>query len=48
VYFHRNAVLNGDFHHLQVGTEVSFVEEAGERGPQASTLRLIGRHNHPA
>ena len=48
VYFHRNAVLNGDFAHLQVGTEVSFVEESGDRGPQASTLRLTGRHNHHA
>jgi cold shock CspA family protein len=48
VYFHRNAVVNGDFPHLQVGAEVHFVEEAGERGPQASTLRLTGRHNHHA
>jgi ribosomal subunit interface protein len=46
VYFHQHAVLNGDFQHLQVGTEVAFAEQAGEKGPQASTVRLIGRHNH--
>jgi ribosomal subunit interface protein len=45
VYFHRNAVLNGDFQLLQVGTEVTFAEEPGDKGPQASTVRLVGRHN---
>jgi ribosomal subunit interface protein len=43
VYFHRHALLNGDFQKLQVGTEVTFAEEAGEKGPQASSLRLVGR-----
>jgi cold shock CspA family protein len=46
VYFHRKAVLNGDFAHLQPGSEVHYAEEAGERGPQATSLRLAGRHNH--
>jgi ribosomal subunit interface protein len=46
VYFHRHAVLGGDFEHLQVGDEVVFVEEAGDKGPQASTVRPVGRHNH--
>jgi ribosomal subunit interface protein len=46
VYFHRNAVLNGDFNELAVGSEVAFAEEAGDKGPQASTVRAIGRHNH--
>jgi ribosomal subunit interface protein len=46
VYFHRNAVLNGEFSHLQLGSEVTFVEELGEKGPQASTVRPVGRHNH--
>jgi ribosomal subunit interface protein len=45
VYFHRHAVVNGDFEHLRVGSEVTFVEEEGEKGPQASTIRLAGRHN---
>jgi ribosomal subunit interface protein len=44
VYFHRNAVLNGGFDELTVGSEVAYAEEAGEKGPQASTVRAIGRH----
>ncbi len=43
VYFHRNSVLGGGFDRLQIGTEVSFVEERGERGLQASTVRLAGK-----
>jgi cold shock CspA family protein len=46
VYFHRNSVLHGQFDGLQPGTEVTFVEEAGEKGPQASTVAVIGRHHH--
>jgi cold shock CspA family protein len=46
VYFHQHAVLNGDFAGLAVGSEVTFVEETGQKGPQASTIRLVGRHNH--
>ena len=46
VFFHRNSVLDDAFNRLNVGTEVSFVEELGEKGPQASTVKLVGRHNH--
>ncbi|MGD0643067.1 MAG: HPF/RaiA family ribosome-associated protein [Roseiarcus sp.] len=46
IYFHRNAVLDGAFDRLTVGSEVRFVEEQGERGAQASTVRLVGKH-HP-
>lgn len=46
VFFHRNSVLNGGFKQLDVGTEVSFVEELGEKGPQASTVKVVGRHGH--
>jgi cold shock CspA family protein len=45
VYFHRNAVLD-DFDDLEVGSEVRFTEEPGDEGPQASSLRLVGRHHH--
>ncbi len=45
VYFHRNSVVNTDFDRLNVGEEVRFVEEAGERGPQASSVRVIGKHH---
>ena len=43
IYFHRNSVLDEAFDALEVGSEVRFVEEAGERGPQASTVRLVGK-----
>jgi cold shock CspA family protein/ribosome-associated translation inhibitor RaiA len=38
VYFHKNSVLHHGFEKLAVGSEVRFVEEEGERGPQASTV----------
>ena len=44
IYFHRNAVLNGGFSRLAVGSRVAFAEAAGEKGPQASTVRLLGKH----
>ncbi len=46
VYFHRRSVLHEGFDRLQVGTEVTFVEEEGKRGPQASTVKPVGRHHH--
>ncbi len=39
IYFHRNAVLHGGFDRLEPGQLVHFAEEAGEKGPQASTVR---------
>lgn len=42
IYFHKNSVLHPGFEHLEVGTEVSFAEEPGEKGPQASTVRVVG------
>ncbi len=40
IYFHRNSVLDADFDRLDVGDLVRFHEEAGEKGPQASTVRM--------
>ncbi len=45
IYFHRNSVLDADFDHLDIGTEVRYTEEAGEMGPQASTVHVIGKHH---
>ncbi len=45
IYFHRNSVLNDDFPHLDVGSRVTFAEEVGEKGPQASTVKLMGKHS---
>ena len=44
VYFHRNSVLDGAFSRLVVGMHVTFAEEMGEKGPQASTVKLLGKH----
>lgn len=46
IYFHRHSVLHDAFERVQVGTEVTFVEEEGQKGPQASTVRLVGKHHH--
>jgi cold shock CspA family protein len=42
IYFHRNSVVGGT--KPDVGTRVTFVEEAGDKGPQASTVKLMGKH----
>jgi len=42
IYFHRNSVFGGK--PLVEGARVTFVEEAGERGPQASTVKVLGKH----
>jgi cold shock CspA family protein/ribosome-associated translation inhibitor RaiA len=44
IYFHRNSVLDSGFSHLAVGSRVIFAEEMGEKGPQASTVKLLGKH----
>jgi cold shock CspA family protein len=44
IYFHRNSVLDGAFGKLEVGSRVAYAEETGEQGPQASTVRLLGKH----
>jgi len=44
IYFHRNSVLHSAFDTLATGAKVRFVEEQGEKGPQASSVQLIGRH----
>ena len=44
IYFHRNSVLNGGVAKLTVGSRVAFAEEPGDEGPQASTVRLLGKH----
>jgi cold shock CspA family protein len=46
IYFHRHSVLHDAFDRLEPGTEVTFVEEEGHKGPQASTVKVVGRHHH--
>jgi cold shock CspA family protein len=45
IYFHRNSVLDGDYANLAVGSRVTYAEEMGEKGPQASTVRLMRKHS---
>lgn len=45
VYFHKNSLVDADFKDLTIGAEVRFAEEQGELGPQASTVRLVGKHH---
>ncbi len=40
IYFHRNSVLNEEFDRLKFGTEVTFVEEQGKKGPQAARVSV--------
>lgn len=44
IYFHRNSVVNDGFAKLEPGSRVTFVEQQGEKGPQASTVRRLGKH----
>jgi cold shock CspA family protein/ribosome-associated translation inhibitor RaiA len=50
VYFHRNSVLDDHFDRLRLGSRVRFAEEMGEKGPQASSVRLVraARQGHRA
>jgi ribosome-associated translation inhibitor RaiA len=40
LYFHRNAVLAGDFDSLQRGDELYYVEDIGDTGPIATKVRV--------
>jgi cold shock CspA family protein len=48
VYFNRASVLDDAFAELADGTPVAFVEEPGDKGPQASTVRVLGKHHYVA
>lgn len=41
VYFHENAVVNGGYDALDVGDEVCYHEQAGDKGPQASSVNPL-------
>jgi cold shock CspA family protein len=45
IYFHRNSVIGRGASRLQVGTRVTYVEEPGEKGPQATTVKVLGKHS---
>jgi cold shock CspA family protein len=41
VYFHLHSVLGTGLKRLRVGVDVVFAEERGEKGPQASTVKVM-------
>ncbi len=47
IYFHRNAVIEAGFESLGVGDQVrlSIAEGESANGPQATTVRPIGKHH---
>jgi len=47
IYFHRNSVTGGKFDDLKVGQEVRFSEGIGDKGPQATSVRPVGKHHLP-
>lgn len=47
IYFHRNSVLGG-IDNLDVGDEVRFTEEMGDKGPQASSVHVMGNNGRHA
>lgn len=47
IYFHRHSVVGANFDQLNTGTQVQFVEQAGDLGPQASTVKPL-THQGPS
>jgi cold shock CspA family protein len=46
IYFHKNSVLNSGLDHLEIGDDVIFSEEPGDKGPRVTSIRLARKH-HP-
>jgi cold shock CspA family protein/ribosome-associated translation inhibitor RaiA len=44
IYFNRNSVIHEGYARLTVGSRVTFAEEQGDKGPQATTVTLLGKH----
>jgi cold shock CspA family protein/ribosome-associated translation inhibitor RaiA len=45
IYFHRNSLTGARLEDLQPGQEVRFSEAPGEKGPQATSVRPVGKHH---
>jgi cold shock CspA family protein len=43
IYFHRNSVVNEEFDRMSEGTGVNFEAEMGDKGLQATSVRVISR-----
>jgi ribosomal subunit interface protein len=42
IYFHQNSLLGSRFDKLSIGARVRFAEEDGDKGPQASSVHVLG------
>jgi cold shock CspA family protein len=40
-YFSENSIINESFDHLEIGQKVKFHEEAGEKGPQVTSMAVL-------
>lgn len=47
VYFHKNSVLHEKFDRLALGTGVRYTMEMGDKGPQATTVRVVETQRAP-
>jgi cold shock CspA family protein len=45
IYFHRNSVVEAKLDDLRPGQEVRFSEAVGDKGPQATLVRPVGKHH---
>ena len=45
IYFHEHSVLEGAFKRLKIGSTVTFAEEEGNKGPQASSVSQIHKRH---
>ena len=43
IYFHKNSVIHNDFDRLEIGTGVQITQTEGEKGPQASTVKIVDK-----
>jgi cold shock CspA family protein len=46
IYFHRNSLQGGKFDALKVGLEVRLAKAVGAKGPQATSVRSVGKHHY--
>jgi cold shock CspA family protein/ribosome-associated translation inhibitor RaiA len=43
IYFHKNSLAENEFDRLEIGTGVHWAEEQGDKGPQATTVRIVDK-----
>lgn len=46
IYFHENSLVGNHRNRLEPGLEVRYEEEMGEKGPQVTSMSLVGHQRH--